>query len=317
MTEKRFESWDYRTVQEVEQLCNALPIVPRTKAAAFFEQAGRATKQDANGVERQSGRVLESLAGMVSASDRKDFAVTYDFGAQSIADGMLVLETYDDSIGVLFCVARISERSFLTRAFTQGSKPAVKRLLDAAPGSGPPGGQRQAKPAVKRPLDAAPESGPPGGPRQAKPGVNVPVLVALAVAAAAVVAALVLTRGGPAQVPAPVLTPEARAYVHAGYLQLSEVDMSAKQSFAQQTLVEVTGKITNTGNRTLKQIDLTCVFRDPSGRVVLRDRVAIVKESLGGLKPGETKGFRLPFDTIPESWNQTLPELVIAQISFG
>jgi hypothetical protein len=294
MTEKRFESWDYRTVQEVEQLCNALPIVPRTKAAAFFEQAGRATKQDADGVERQSGRVLESLAGMVSASDRKDFAVTYDFGTQSIADGMLVLETYDDLIGVLFCVARISERSFLTRAFTQGGKPAVKRLLDGTPESGAPGGQRQAK-----------------------PGVNVPVLVALAVAAAAVVAALVLTRGGPAQAPAPVLTPEARAYVRAGYLQLSEVDMSAKQSFAQQTLVEITGKIANTGNRPLKQIDLTCVFRDPSGRVVLRDRVAIVKESLGGLKPGETKGFRLPFDTIPESWNQTLPELVIAQINFG
>ena len=67
----------------------------------------------------------------------------------------------------------------------------------------------------------------------------------------------------------------------------------------------------------LKQIDLNCVFRDPSGRVVLRDRVSIVKERLGGLKPGETKDFRLPFDTIPESWNQVLPELVIAQITFG
>jgi len=128
---------------------------------------------------------------------------------------------------------------------------------------------------------------------------------------------LLLTRGGPRPAPAPVLTPEARAYVHAGYLGLSEVNMSAKQNFAEQTLVEVTGKITNTGNRMLKQIDLNCVFRDPSGRVVLRDRVSIVKERLGGLKPGETKDFRLPFDTIPESWNQALPELVIAQITFG
>jgi hypothetical protein len=51
--------------------------------------------------------------------------------------------------------------------------------------------------------------------------------------------------------------------------------------------------------------------------VVLRDRVSIVKERLGGLKPGETKDFRLPFDTIPESWNQVLPELVIAEITFG
>ena len=156
----------------------------------------------------------------------------------------------------------------------------------------------------------------PGGGRAPRsfPTAVVITLVVAALAAAAVIFAL---RGGPRQPPAPVLTPEARAYVRAGYLNLSDVNMSAKQNFAEQTLVEVTGKITNTGNRMLKQIDLTCVVRDPSGRVVLRDRVSIVKERLGGLKPGETKDFRLPFDTIPESWNQVLPELVIAQITFG
>lgn len=157
----------------------------------------------------------------------------------------------------------------------------------------------------------------PNAERRTSGGFPTTIVITLVVAAAVAVAVLLLTRGGPRPEPAPVLTPEARAYVHAGYLGLSEVNMSAKQNFAGQTLVEVTGKITNTGNRMLKQIDLNCVFRDPSGRVVLRDRVSIVKERLGGLKPGETKDFRLPFDTIPESWNQVLPELVIAQITFG
>ena len=81
---------------------------------------------------------------------------------------------------------------------------------------------------------------------------------------------------------APVLTPEARAYVHAGYLGLSDVNMSAKQNFAGQTLVEVTGKITNTGNRMLKQIDLNCVFRDPSGRVACRAQQNITRSKLRG-----------------------------------
>jgi hypothetical protein len=157
----------------------------------------------------------------------------------------------------------------------------------------------------------------PNAERRTSGGFPTTLVITLVVAAAVAVAVLLLTRGGPQQPPAPVLTPEARAYVHAGYLGLSDVSMSAKQNFAGQTLVEVTGKITNTGNRMLKQIDLNCVFRDPSGRVVLRDRVSIVKERLGGLKPGETKDFRLPFDTIPESWNQVLPELVIAEITFG
>jgi hypothetical protein len=153
--------------------------------------------------------------------------------------------------------------------------------------------------------------------RRTSGGFPTPVLIALVIAAVAAAAAFLLLRGGPQQPPAPVLTQEARAYVRAGYLNLSEVNMSATQNFVGGTLVEVTGKITNTGNRMLRQIDLNCVFRDPSGRVVLRDRVSIVKERLGGLKPGETKDFRLPFDTIPESWNQVLPELVIAQILFG
>jgi hypothetical protein len=157
----------------------------------------------------------------------------------------------------------------------------------------------------------------PNAERRTSGGFPTTLVITLVIAAAVAVAVLVLTRGGPRREPAPVLTPEARAYVHAGYLGLSEVNMNAKQNFAEQTLVEVTGKITNTGNRMLKQIDLNCVFRDPSGRVVLRDRVSIVRERLGGLKPGETKDFRLPFDTIPESWNQALPELVIAQITFG
>jgi hypothetical protein len=38
---------------------------------------------------------------------------------------------------------------------------------------------------------------------------------------------------------------------------------------------------------------------------------------MGGLAPGETKPFRLPFDDIPESWNQMLPQIVIARIEFA
>jgi hypothetical protein len=37
----------------------------------------------------------------------------------------------------------------------------------------------------------------------------------------------------------------------------------------------------------------------------------------GGLKPGETKSFRLPFDDLPDSWNQAMPQLVIAGVKFS
>jgi hypothetical protein len=112
----------------------------------------------------------------------------------------------------------------------------------------------------------------------------------------------------------PPLTPEARAYVK--YLALSNVEMQAHTNSLDQQLVEITGNIGNTGGRTLALVEINCIFHDPYGNVILRQRVPIVSHRMGGLAPGQTKAFRLPFDTIPEEWNQATPELVIAQIQF-
>lgn len=117
-----------------------------------------------------------------------------------------------------------------------------------------------------------------------------------------------------AQPPPGPLTGDAKAYVH--NLQLTGVDMQKHESYMKQAVVEITGKIGNNGNRKLDLVEINCVFYDPYGQVVLRDRVPIVGRKMGGLAPGEIKNFRLAFDNIPESWNQALPQLVIAQIVF-
>jgi hypothetical protein len=155
-----------------------------------------------------------------------------------------------------------------------------------------------------------------GGTPRSSSGFSIALVVVLGIAAAALVAGWLLLRHGPAPAQATLLSEEARAYVRSGSLKLSGVNMAAKENFARQMLVEITGQITNAGNRRLKLVEITCVFRDPSGRVVLRDRVPIVNARMGGVGAGQTKTFRLPFDTIPESWNQALPDLVIAQIVF-
>jgi hypothetical protein len=115
--------------------------------------------------------------------------------------------------------------------------------------------------------------------------------------------------------PQAVLTPEAKAYVK--FLRLGDVTMKATDAYLRQTLVEIEGKITNFGDRRLQSVEINCVFYDPYGQVVLREKVPIVRGRQGGLNPGDTKSFRLAFDTIPETWNQALPQLVIAQIVFN
>jgi hypothetical protein len=152
-------------------------------------------------------------------------------------------------------------------------------------------------------------------PKKARAGVPVAAIIILAVVVIGAAGFWYLDRQSksmPKDIP--VLTAEAKAYVR--NLKLGEVEMKAAEAFAGQTLVEILGKITNGGDRRLQSVEINCIFYDPYGQVVLRQRVPIVRSRSGGLAPGETKSFRLPFDEIPDSWNQAMPQLVIAEINF-
>ena len=112
------------------------------------------------------------------------------------------------------------------------------------------------------------------------------------------------------------LSREAKQYI-SQQVRLSEVEMKAAESYLKQRVVEITGKVSNNGDRGLDTVEIYCVFYDAYGQVVLRQRVAIISERSGGLKPGETRSFRLPFDDLPESWNHQMPQLVMAGVKFS
>ena len=112
----------------------------------------------------------------------------------------------------------------------------------------------------------------------------------------------------------PPLTGEARAY--ARNLKLTDVEMKAHESYLKQSVVEIVGNIQNLGDRVVKTVEINCVFYDSYGQVVLRERVPIVSPKIGAVAPEQIKPFRLPFDNVPESWNQRMPQLVMAAIEF-
>lgn len=148
-----------------------------------------------------------------------------------------------------------------------------------------------------------------------RPAIGIPVYVAGAIALVGigVFAYLELSPARPAtEIP---LSAEGKAYIK--NLQLSDVTMKATGSYASQTLVEIQGTISNTGDRAVEVVEIHCAFRDAYGQLIYKPRLPIVSAKMGGLKPGETKAFRLPFDEIPDSWNQALPQLVVAGVKFS
>lgn len=151
--------------------------------------------------------------------------------------------------------------------------------------------------------------------RRVKAGIPPIAIVIFLAVLAGIGGYLYLSRAANRPAPGPpALTPEAKSYVH--NLKLSGVEMKANTTYLDQQVVEITGSIENAGDRKLNLVEINCVFYDPYNQLVLRERAPIVSKRMGGLAPGQTKQFRLPFDSIPDSWNQAMPQLVIAQIQF-
>jgi hypothetical protein len=121
----------------------------------------------------------------------------------------------------------------------------------------------------------------------------------------------------------PPLTGPAKEYakhlrfVAADGQALENPKMEAHESYLKQSVVEITGNIQNAGDRVLDLVEINCVFYDPYGQEVLRQRAPIVSKKMGKLAPGEVKSFRLAFDNVPEGWNQAMPSMVIARIDFS
>jgi len=113
----------------------------------------------------------------------------------------------------------------------------------------------------------------------------------------------------------PTLSEAAKGYL--SLLDLSEVQMEANEDALGQTLLTIEGTVTNLGEKTVTLAEINCVFRDVNGMEIAREKGRIVRDRGGPLAPAEQKAFRLPFDNVPDDWNQMLPSLYVSQILFA
>lgn len=148
-----------------------------------------------------------------------------------------------------------------------------------------------------------------------------------AVLVAAIITVLLVSAGAwyLAQPRSPVTPqrPSAEALAYLPQLHITDETVKAADNLMRQQVVYVDGKITNGGRRSITRLDVYCLFKDVNGAEVFRERASLVQAktvqsaTAGLLVPGQTRAFELPFDNLPDSWNQGMPNLVIAQIQFA
>jgi hypothetical protein len=106
-------------------------------------------------------------------------------------------------------------------------------------------------------------------------------------------------------------------------LVFSQLAMSQSTSLSGQTSTFLDGHIKNTGSGTLTAATIQVVFRNDVGlspqvellplSVIRMREPYIDTEPVGAapIKPGDEAEFRLVFESIPENWNQQMPEVQV------
>jgi hypothetical protein len=141
------------------------------------------------------------------------------------------------------------------------------------------------------------------------------------IAAVAVILGIILgaavwlahTRSTRSQLPvAP--TAEERSYLQ--HIVISDAQVSAATNFLGDMVTYVDAKVTNTGKKPVRELDIRLEFSDMLNQVVLREMTHPITPRMPPLAPGETRPFRVTFERMPAEWNQAPPAITPVALRF-
>jgi hypothetical protein len=145
-----------------------------------------------------------------------------------------------------------------------------------------------------------------------------PILIGVVIVVVVVGALVLGLRQSPQQLKRPAS--------YAAWLKISDLKMSAAENFVGATVSYVDGTITNTGGKTVVHAVVHTLFKDDMGQVVGDETLPLhvletqgpypdaIDLSASPLAPGQTKPFRLTFESISAQWNHQFPELEIMDV---
>jgi hypothetical protein len=122
------------------------------------------------------------------------------------------------------------------------------------------------------------------------------------------------SRGGAQPVHLP-FGPEERAY--AAKIAIENLALSRAENFLNQEVTILAGDLVNTGERSLRDIELTVEFSDDMNQIALRESRLALTSASPPLGPGERRAFDVSFEHIPTSWNMQQPIVRVTGLLFA
>jgi hypothetical protein len=146
---------------------------------------------------------------------------------------------------------------------------------------------------------------------------TIAIAVAVVIAIAVIFAFLLRSQPKPASGPPP----------YAASLKLSDLKMSAAENFVGHTVSYVDGIVVNAGDKIVTRVMVQVTFKDDLGQLAQREEVPMqalktdgpypeaVDFSVSPLGPGQTKTFRLTFESISAQWNRQYPDIQVTDVA--
>jgi hypothetical protein len=103
---------------------------------------------------------------------------------------------------------------------------------------------------------------------------------------------------------------------YAPKLRIEGLALSRAENFLNQEITTLAGRLINTGELQLANVELTVEFSDELGQVVLRESRAVLAPNAPPLAPGERRDFEFSFEHIPTSWNIQQPVVRVSGLLF-
>jgi hypothetical protein len=103
---------------------------------------------------------------------------------------------------------------------------------------------------------------------------------------------------------------------YAPKLQIENVALSRAENFLHQEVTTLSGELVNTGDRSLRAVELTIEFSDDLHQVVLRETRSVLAPGAASFAPAERRSFEVSFEHIPSPWNMQQPVIRVTCLSF-